>query len=189
MSTFDYEIRYLRAGVEELEDYLLSDELYGPIGLLTFHGERAYPSLTIGNMLLYKRRAEAYSASIADKNELHQVSQQLDRIRQQWRVAWGVKTTKEFRSRLRLWRDFLNDYKVKPDQNYDRYAYEVSRRVILQLLAPDADEIEGAELELLEILDQYLGSVFFQHKFIWDKVLAAVFTRDPYWYLYGRLPE
>jgi hypothetical protein len=187
MSSFDHELRYLEAAVEELETYLLSDKLYWTIGLSSSWGESVYPRLTLGNLMLFWKKATILAVSDSQKEALTRVSQQIDALHNKWRAAWGRKSSGEFRSRLDLWNTFLDEYRHDKTSNYDRYAYEVERRVILDLLRPDADDVGNAELELLESLDRYLKAVYRPGDFIWDEDLMAGFPKDNYWYLYGNL--
>ena len=95
--------------------------------------------------------------------------------------------THAFRARLKLWSNFLEDHRQNPEANVDRYHYEVTRRVQLHLLQPDADDRYEAEDQLLIGLDVYLKAVFVSNGFIWDQELSDGFPPDPYWYLYGHL--
>ena len=152
MNDPEYELRYLKAGIDMLEDYIQSGELYWSIGISAAAGQTPYPQMTLGGLLLFFRMANACE-----------------------------------KARLKLWSNFLEDYRQNADANQDRYAYEVSRRVQLQLLQPDADERYEAEDQLLVSLDQFLKAVLITDGFIWDQELADGFPKDPYWYLYGYL--
>lgn len=182
MSTLEYDLNYLQAGIPELQAYLLSHEIYWPLGLSAPAGERPYPRMTLGWMMLFLARAERRNAS-----RVAPLRQQLDTTRAQWLTAWRKKATQEFSSRLKLWTNFLNEY--RDDKiNANQYAYEIQRRVILQLLLTEADEIPQAERDLLQSLDSFLRAVLEPGAFLWDPELAPAFPQETYWYLYGTLP-
>lgn len=188
MPSIEYDLNYLKAGVQALEDYLLSSDLYWPIGIREPRGETPYPRLTLGGILLAQARLHAHKdLSDEQKAMLASLDGQIEATRSKWKVAWGKKAANEFRSRLRLWSNFLDEYRDNPAANVDRYAYEASRRVQLHLLGPQADQVPQAELELLSGLDQLLHASLLRGDFIWDSRLAAGFPNDPYWYLYGNL--
>lgn len=195
MSMSEYELRYLRAGVESLENYLLSEELYWPIGVSAPPGARPYPRLTLGGLLLSQKKAHAQTLTPEQRTELARLDERVDTARARWRVAWGNKSSRGFSARLRMWRDFLEEYRADPGDNYDRFAYEVRQRVMLHLLETgvrEADEdqrVERAEFEMLDGLDQLLQAVFVPGEFIWDPGLASSFLPQPYWYLYGELKK
>lgn len=190
MPSIDYDLSYLRAGASVLEEYLLSNEVFWPIGATPPAGEPPYPQLTLGGLLLARARLLAKSDSSTMTNErqveLANLEESLDAARARWRVAWESKATKEFGARLNLWRNFLNEYRENPANNAGRYSYEVGRRVQLHLLG-----LEGAitpeQLEMLKGLDLMLKGAFEPGEFIWDGELAGGFPRETYWYLYGQL--
>jgi len=185
MSDAEYELRYLKAGMDLLEEYIQSSELYWSIGISAGGGQTPYPQLTLGGILLYFQRAKARTLTPGQQNDLSRLENQLNTIRSRWRAAWGIKATHAFRARLKLWSNFLEDYRQNPEGNVDRYRYEVSRRVQLYLLQPDADDRYEAEDSLLIGLDEFLKAVFISNGFIWEQDLSNGFPPDPYWYLYG----
>ena len=189
MLTASYDLQYLRAGLDQLESYLLSKDIYRLLGLQAASGQPPYPQLTLGWLLLARLRAQATAESPSDRLELERLSQQLDALRTRWRSAWGVKAQAEFHARLNLWRDFLEEYRHDPASNHDRFAYEVNRRVLLELLAPEAAGLPAANLLALAGLDGWLQAVFVPGPFIWDEPLQSSFPQAPYWYLYGKLPD
>jgi hypothetical protein len=187
MPTFAYDLRYLQAGVDQLEAYLLASELYWPIGVNPPRGQPPYPQLTPGGLLLARQRLGAIAETPAQQAELTRLEQRLEALQAHWRMAWGKKASHDFHARLKLWRNFLEEYREKPSAHYDRYAYEVTRRVQLHLLAPEAIDLPLAETQALEGLDQLLRAVFNSGAFVWDEHLAAGFPPAIFWYLYGRL--
>jgi hypothetical protein len=189
MSGAEYELRYLKAGLDMLEDYIQSGELYWSIGISAREGQTPYPQMTLGGLLLFFQRAGARTLTSEQRMELAGLENKLNVIRSHWRTAWGIKTTHAFRARLKLWSNFLEDYRQKPAANKDRYRYEVIRRVQLHLLHPDADGRYEAEDNLLIGLDEFLEAVFIANGFLWEPELAAGFPSEPYWYLYGHLKD
>jgi hypothetical protein len=191
MPTAAYDLRYLQAGLDQLESYLLSNDLYRPIGLQAARGETPYPPLTLGWLILARLRAQAAAQANAqtpaERLELERLSAQIDALRSRWRSAWGDKAQAEFRARLNLWRDFLEEYRKDPAANYDRYAYEVNRRVLLELLTQEATQLPEADQQALAGLDGWLQAVFTPGAFIWEPLLTPSFPQPTFWYLYGKL--
>jgi hypothetical protein len=112
---------YLEAGIPELGDYLLSNELYWPITARGFD----LPRLTIGGILLAQTRLEARGERIES------LVTQLGALRSKWRVAWETKASREVRARLRLWNNYLTDYRHNPEAHADAYPQEVHNLVML----------------------------------------------------------
>jgi uncharacterized protein YukE len=167
---------YLEAGIPELGDYLLSNELYWPIAA------RGYdlPRLTIGGMLLVKTRLEARGERI------EALVAQLDTVRSKWRAAWETKAGREVQARIRLWSNYLTDYRQNPEGHADAYPHEVRFRVMLHLLLAELPT-PPAEQEGLSQLDGVLRASLSPGDFIWEADLQPGFPREVYWFLYGKL--
>jgi hypothetical protein len=187
MPSAEYDLGYLRAGMSALEDYLLSNDLYWPIGAGSPSGTPPYPRLTLGGLLLAQKRAHARNLTPEQRDELARLDEQMDDVRDRWQVAWERKAGRSFQARLRLWNNFLEDYRESPSANIDRYRYEVERRVMLHLLMAEAEEVHEADMQLLKVLDEVVRSVLVPGEFIWDAALENGFPRESYWYLYGQL--
>lgn len=184
MPSFEYDSGYLEAAVELLEDYLLAKEIYWKLNTSSPAGEPGYPALTLGALLLAEARLQARQVTTAQNQRFARLQIEIDRIRSKWRTAWGNKAKEEFRSRLDLWRNYLEDFRRDPPGNFDRYGYEVNRRVMLNLLAADAPDIPISQRELLAGLDRILEAMMVSGEFIWDEELASGFPPESFPYLY-----
>jgi len=167
---------YLEAGIPELGDYLLSKELYWPISARGY----SLPRLTIGGILLTQARLEAR------RERIESLMMQLDGVRSKWRVAWETKAGREVQARMRLWSNYLADYRQNPEQHADAYPHEVRYRVMLQLLMTELPA-PSPEQETLSKLDGMLRANLTASDFIWDTDLQAEFPHEVYWFLYGKL--
>lgn len=176
MTSAEKDRAYLEAGIPELQDYLLSDELYWPITA------RGYdmPRLTIGSLLLSKVRLAARGERI------EALQARLDAVRSKWRVAWETKADREFKSRFGLWNNYLTDYRQNPESHADAYSHEVRYRAMLQLLLGELSS-PPPEQEALSQLDSVLRTGLSPGEFIWEAGLQPGFPRDEYWFLYGKL--
>jgi hypothetical protein len=186
MTSVAYDLNFLLSGIAALEDYLLSSELYWPLSARPPSGEPPYPKMTLGGILLALARVRDAELSPGERNQFERIEQQLRIMRDRWPVAWEAKARREFSARLRLWRDFLEDYFKDSDNNLDRYTYEVQRRVLLELLAPEIKEVKPEEPVLLQSLDGMLRAVFVRGEFLWDAGLVRAFPEETYWFLWGR---
>jgi hypothetical protein len=154
--------QYLTAGIPELENYLLSKEIYYPIG-------NHLPQLTLGGILLSLVRLGG---------EGKKFEAQIEAIRSKWRTAWDAKAGREVRARSELWMNYLLDYKENPEVESSFYSQNVRYRAMLTLLGRPEHES-----------DEFVKSVFKAGKFVWDEECADSFPRDTFWFLYGTLKE
>jgi hypothetical protein len=138
-------------------------------------------------LLLAKARLEARRLSIEQSGRLSQLEAGIEVHRTHWYTAWTKKAEREFTARLRLWRNFIEEYQQNPAANIDRYAYEVNRRVMLHFLRAEVNHISDQEQEMLASLDKILSAVFIFGEFIWDKELQNGFQPQTFPYLYGTL--
>jgi hypothetical protein len=188
MKSFEYDLGYLQAGLDVIEDYLLSDDVFWPLCANPPASEPDYPRLTLGGLLLAKERLKTYPATHSQGVQREQVISDLDQIRSKWRVAWENKAGRSFSARLRMWRDFIEEYQMSPHDNADRYKYEVRLRVMITLLISESKRQQQADVDLLSGLDEYLKSVLEMDGFLWEPEIQTGFPANTYWYLYGFLP-
>ena len=180
---------YLQGGLREAERYLLSNELFWPLNIVSDSGEPSYPNLTLGGLLLYQAFACPMAQTGSQRTELQQIETELETMQTRWRVAWERKASWEFKSRLRQWGNFIKEVRVDPEDNIGYYRYEVRFRVMLDLLQPFINHIDPAYLEHLDSLDLLLRALFTPGEFIWEPEQAAEFPADKFWYLWGVLKE
>ena len=162
MSKLDQDLQYLDAGLRELQDYLLSKELYWILS-----DSSSLPRLTLGGLLLARQRLGSRANSQAA---------QIEAIRSKWRTAWDAKASHEVRARGDLWKNYLQDYRESPESNIGEYPQQVRNRAMLALLGEKSDPF-----------DEFVKSVFVSGDFIWEKECADKFPRDAFWFLFGKL--
>jgi len=188
MNTSRYQLDFIQAAVEQLKDFLFSDLIYWPIGIRAASGYKAYPQLTLGTLILFLHQADALSTDLESIAELSRSKNEFELIRTKWQTHWQRKAEAEFLARIRLWRDFLQEYRKDPEGNFDRYEYEVTRRVMLEWLGQESSSLKRPEFEMLNSLDLLLRSLMVHGEFIWDQNMKSEFPKEIFWYLYGKLP-
>jgi hypothetical protein len=189
MPSVQYDLTFLKAGLDELENYLLSKDVYWALEASAPRGEPDYSKMTLGWLLLARMRLQSSAKTSEHVAEVEHLSRKMDEIRARWRVAWGLKAQAEFHLRLNLWRDFVEEYRKDPGNEYNRFAYEVNRRVLLQLLEDEAGSLPATETQLLNGMDLVLRADLVPGDFVWEAELSPSFPAQKYWYLYGALPK
>jgi len=179
MTTLTQEKAFLQAGTLDLEQYLLSNELFWP---LMGDMQRLSP----GSLLLGLKRARALATSPADQAALEQYTAKFNAVRSHWAVAWEEKATREVSMRLRLWMEYVNDYRLDPGRNAGIYTNEVRQRAILALLANDLPK-PPADMNALPPVDAIIRAQVVTGECIWGAVFDPVFPRDLFWFLYRSL--
>ena len=187
MATAEYDLGYLEAATELLQNYLLSKEIYWKMNASSPPGEPRFSSLTLGAILFSQKRVAARELTSPQKSRDLKVENKIEQVRNKWRTAWSGKAREEFRSRLDLWGNYLEEFRQDPQSNFDRFPYEVSRRVMLHLLWGETGGIPAAQEQMLVGLDRILEGSMLPGSFVWDSALAGGFSPEEYPYLYYRL--
>lgn len=189
MPVLDQEKLYLREAIEGLEEYLISERLYGGLSLPASGLRTAAMSrLTLGNLLLVLARLRAgCPEGSAFKPELVQLESKIHAAQARWPANWDRKIEQEIPVRLKSWEMYLGEYWQDRPAHARVYPAQVRERAILQLLG---DNRTGALSEFrteIDGLDRRLKVDLVEAPFVWEADLAGGFLPDPYWFLYGRL--
>jgi hypothetical protein len=175
---------YLEEASANLEDYLLSSQLYYPLGgFLKKHSDQGLLQLTLGNVLVTLARLQAITWSGEEAQRLDQFQDQVNDIRQRWRSNWILKAEKEFPARLNLWQTCIRDWAAGEEHTLTGYRHQVRWRVILHLLC-DEPSMRYHEETMLTGLDSRLRQISHTGPFVWEKELETGFPKSIYWYLY-----
>jgi hypothetical protein len=173
MTSPEEDLRFLKEAVPQLQEYLLSNEMYWPLS-------GSLPRLTPGSLLLALARLR-----LNPQVDIQRLAAQVGTVRVKWRAAWEKKAARELANRLRLWSQFISDYLDAPDQSLESYQAEVRVRTILQLLLPEIPDVP--EKQALADLDGVLKARLIPGEFVWDPPLQPIFPKNDFWFLYGRL--
>ncbi|MEX2162310.1 MAG: hypothetical protein WD751_10410 [Anaerolineales bacterium] len=163
------ETSFLRAGLGELKDYLLSNEVFWNAG--------SSQQLTLGNLLLAKEYLDGVGKLPAAE------AKELAAHKKEWRSAWENKAEREVGARLRQWTQYLNELVEHPDRHASYYATEVRVRMLLELLAHEAPGVRSQ----LAAADSTLRSLTASGDFMWGKDAEAAFPKGKYWFLWVKV--
>ena len=184
MTDPEFQLRVLESAVGELENYLLSPEVFWRVS-----GASDLPNLTLGGLELSRRALAAASDELdpAARQRAHTVIEHIDEFRRQSRLAWERKAASELKVRLNQWQAYLQDLAEQPGES-ERYPQEVRARAMATYLLEEAAHRPLADetLKRLEALDARLRVSFASGVFIWDPSLAEAYPAGTHWFLYGR---
>jgi hypothetical protein len=172
MTSTVQDIQFLTKSLPQMQDYLLSNELYWPLS-------NSLPRLTIGSVLL-----SLACLDVTRPDNARKFRAELEPTRTRWRTAWEKKAAREMANRLQLWSQYLSDYRHAPE-SAGSYSTEVRGRAILQLLLPELPD--PSEKMALAELDAVLKTRLVSGKFVWETGLQAAFPTTDFWFLYGKL--
>jgi hypothetical protein len=184
----EYNLALARAILEQLEQFLQSDDAFWPLPARPPSPGIPFPRLSLGALSLALDELRAVETDIepSARSAIQAVEREFDRITQKWTAAVERKALAEASQRVSVWRAYLQDLRDLRTDPAD-YRQEVKQRVILSRLLglarsnPDNRVTIGA----LEGLDRNLRSLFAPGDFIWDIRLERVYPEADFWFLYG----
>jgi hypothetical protein len=186
----DEDYALLLLGVDELETYLLSGELYWPLFTnpkMKLVNPRS--RLTPGNLLL---SIQCLSSTELDDGRRSIVDAKItafEKIRKTWKSHWLQKAQMEYHARLDLWMAYLQDLLAERELHIMNYTYAVRWRVILQLLGKEGITLSDTACGSLLAMDETLKVISQPANFIWWEPCQNGFSESDYWFLYRRIKE
>ena len=179
------QLTLLSTFLDELDTYLLSNELFWPLGS---HVQAT--RLTLGNLLLAMRTLEGTETQldVPQQVQLHKLQTHWHQARVKMTSAISSKALREMGARLNLWQGFLTDLSEGQGKHY-LYASEVRNRVLFALLATltvDDEDVRDLDKSMVS-LDNRMAAYTKPAPFQWEEELEGAFAREAFPYLYRTL--
>jgi hypothetical protein len=176
------------AMVEELESYLIGDELFKTVLVRTPGQGDVKIQMTGGDLLtrLYRLGAEKSRLSGDQQRETERLVAEANRIIYSLKSRFHQRLLREMKSRLDSLRWFLDDAVEEPSRGRANYPYEVRNRQRIEEIVKQLGGDLSAELSAqLAAVDTRLRAMADGDRFVWDPSQQAIFPVKPYWYLYA----
>jgi hypothetical protein len=184
-----YDLQLAAAMADELEDFLISNEIFWPLERRAAAGDPPFPQLSLGGLLLTLDELDAWEGELAppEAAELQRLRGRVDVLRAKRGAAIQRKAGQELRTRANLWRAYLGDLEEGGGRSVELYPQEVRQRVMAGRLLETAAGLAEASppRRLLGELDAMLRRRFEAGPFVWDRRLAKRYPPGDYWFLYG----
>lgn len=174
----------------ELEAYIVDNELYRTLTVRTNEGDHAL-QMTGADLLtrLYRLQGERAALSQADQTRLDSVQKSVDIIIYSLRTRFHERLQREIKARLDSLKWFLDDCTEKPQRCRVEFPFEMrNRQRIEEALKQLNYQVPEPLQSRLHQIDTRLRQVAMPAEFLWDERWQAIFSPQPYWYLYLR-PE
>jgi hypothetical protein len=190
MHQVEYNLSLTKAMLENMEPYLLSEEVYWPVASQPNAGSPPFPRLTLGGFLLTQDELSVQKAAM-NSRQTHTYKDLLHRYQQitvKWKSAIGRKAVREMNSRCNLWHAYVEELEERRKVPYD-YPREVRHRAMFERLI----DVAGVEPEVDQVLkknqkvDEHFLTVSFPSDFVWEADLQTIYIKDRFWFLYRKL--
>ena len=186
MREIPFNLQLLTTMLEEVNQYLLSNETFWPLGS-SEEGE-SFPRLSLGQLLLTRDelRVQAEDMEPEQIDRYTDLDDRWQEIKRERPANLEKKALSEVSQRQNLWRAYLQDIH-ESSQAARSYPTDVRHRVLLtrlQTFVSDEDELDAVR-EVLRAMDNKLRSVFRSGSFVWHPRLIPLYSEQEYWFLYG----
>jgi hypothetical protein len=186
-----YDLAVVEAMAAELEPYLKSDTLYWQLSPARAIVPAA-PLLTIGGLVLRLHRLAGQKEALTTEQlvRLAAAEESFRRALSEWKAHAAARMIRELDARLKSWSWFVEDCRAQKRSCISHYPTEAELRTLIELLLEEATGCEDVsdQRHRLAQLDADFRQWFEPGDFVWRPALAPVYSRQRFWWLYGR-PE
>lgn len=192
MESIDYNLDLFEAMLDEIEDFLLSADIFWPLAKRSKPDSPPYPRLSTGGLLMTQDESQAQEDEMnSDQKARHaQLQSQWERILNKWRSALGRKSEREMGMRLNLWRAYLSDLEEGRASHFDYHRETRNRVQFTRLRALAASSSKTLKMEkTIRSLDARLLNLTIASEFIWDDRLRETYPEGNFGVLYRQPRE
>lgn len=178
----------VEAMAEELEAYIVANELYRTLSLRTAEGNQTI-QMTGADLLtrLYRLQGERNRLSAPDQVRLDTVQTSVDNTIYSLRNRFQERLQREIKARLDSLNWFLDDCQADRQRCRVEFPFEMrNRQRIEEALKMMSYQLPEAQQSFLRQIDARIRQVALPGEFLWDERWKAIFPPQPYWYLYVR---
>ncbi len=168
----------------ELEEYLLSPELFWPLSQRGSISGR--DRLTLGNLMLSMDAlyAERQEWNFKSETTYRKIEMRWGQSLEKWQSVIQRKAEAEMGSRVNVWQAYLEDLDDGQGARFD-YAQEVRNRVIIERLF-DLGVSREDWGKVIQNLDRKCRRLIVPFEFIWSVHLQEIYPQERYWFLFAK---
>ena len=176
----------VREMANEMQDYLMGEEVYRTLIVVTAQGEERIQS-SCGDLLarLHKLDGQSRLLSQAQRDELTTIRRRIDASTKPMHVQYHRLIEREVRARLNSLQWYLDDCDEEHSQCLIQYPFEIRNRQRIAEMVKALGEKLSAEIQAeIAATDRRLAEATVSADFVWDNRVKDVYPREEYWYLY-----
>lgn len=176
----------LETMVEELEDYIIKDELYRTVRVHLPAGDQMI-QMSGGDLLtrIFRLNAERDKLTPQQEARFDAARASAEKIIYSLRTRFHQRLLREAKARLDSLNWFLDDCSTDPARCRGEYPFEIRNRQRLDAIVAELGSDVTPELKAqINRIDDRLRMIVKPSNFAWDTRLEDVFPRTRFWYLY-----
>ena len=182
------DLEIAEAEVAELEDYIISDELYRTVIVRGASGDENI-RMTGGDMLarLHRLQGEREILTAEQQARLDAAQRKADTTIYSYKTRFHERLYREVKARLDSLRWFLTECSDDPRRCRTEFPFEMrNRQRIEEILKQVGDSLPQDLAESLRGVDRRIRMIAQGSEFIWDPRVKHIYPPDRYWFLYVR---
>jgi hypothetical protein len=176
------------AMVEELEDYIIEDELFRTVGVRVPGSGDMKIKMTGGDLLtrLYRLKQEQDRLTPEQRKQYAEIEAEARTTIYSLKTRFHQRLQREIKSRLDSLRWFIDETSEDMARGRANYPFEIRNRQRIEEILKELDGDIAQELAAqIASVDGTLGAMRMGPEFVWDPSLRSIFPQKPYWYLYA----
>ncbi|HXF60252.1 MAG TPA: hypothetical protein VNK95_01465 [Caldilineaceae bacterium] len=176
------------AEVAELEDYIISDELYRTVIVRGSTGDEKI-RMTGGDLLarLHRLQGEREILTPEQQERLDAAQRKADATIYSYKTRFHQRLYREIKARLDSLKWFLTECSDDPRRCRTEFPFEMrNRQRIEEILKQVGDNLPQDLAEALRGVDRRIRMIAQGSEFIWDPRVKHIYPPDRYWFLYMR---
>lgn len=180
------DLTILAAMADELDNYIVDDELYRTLIVRTPSGDQRL-QMTGGDLLSRLYRVESAQEHLSDsqREQFVTVASQIETTIRSLQTRFHERLVREMKNHLNGLAWFLDDCADDPQRCRVEFPFEMrNRQRIEEILKRAKPLVDDQIMGKLRSVDQRIRYMTHATNFIWDERLEPHFPRSPYWYLY-----
>ncbi len=192
MESVDYNLDLIEAMLDEIEDFLLSADIFWPLAKRSKPDSPPFPRLSTGGLLITQDECLAQEAEMNSNQKVRhaKLQRQWNGVLNKWRSAIGRKSEREMGMRLNLWRAYLSDLEEGGASHFDYHRETRNRVQFTRLRTLTAGSSKTLEMEkTIRSLDARLLNLTIASAFIWDERLRKTYPEGNFGVLYRQPRE
>lgn len=177
----------VREMTNELQDYLLGDEVYHTLIVVTAQGEERIQS-SCGDLLARLRKLDGQNKllSQAQRDELVSIRRRMEATTKAMQSRYHALIQREMHARLNSLSWYLDDCEEDPRQCRVQYPFEIRNRQRIAEMAKVLGDALPSDIQTeTAAIDRRLRDMTVSAEFVWDRRVKDVYPREEYWYLYA----
>ena len=181
------DLAVLETLADELEEYIVKDELYRTVRVSTPAGDQMI-QMSGGDLLtrLFRLSGERDKLSLDQQARLDSKRAQVEKTIYSLRTRFHERLAREVKARLDALSWFLDECASDPARGRGEYPFEIRNRQRIDVIVTELGSDLTPDLKAqIGRIDDRIRMMVKPGNFAWDPRLEPLFPRAKYWYLYG----